>query len=154
MKKNIAELLNLIKKFDIIGLLITPTGNSFLQFFRALFVGGMAFIADAGLLWILAIMGMHYLLAAVFSFILGVTVNYILSKLLVFKKNTANMKQAAEITVYVLLSIVGLGLTELFMLFFTETIGLYYMLSKVISALLVFGWNYYGRKLIIYRDKA
>jgi putative flippase GtrA len=48
---------------------------------------------------------------------------------------------------------VGLGLTELFMLFFTETVGLFYMLSKVISAFIVFIWNYYGRRFIIYREK-
>ncbi len=153
MSKDAACVLELITQLNIRGLLIEPTTNRLLQFLRALFVGGMAFLADAGLLWIFAALGLHYLAAAVFSFIVGVTVNYILSKLLVFKKNTTNMSRTMEIIVYVILSAVGLGLTELFMLFFTETVGLYYMVSKVISAFLVFIWNYYGRRIVIYRER-
>jgi putative flippase GtrA len=153
MCKDAACVLELIIQFNIRGLLIEPTTNRLLQFLRAMFVGGMAFLADAGVLWIFAALGLHYLTAAVFGFTVGVTVNYILSKLLVFKKNTTNMSRTMEIIVYIIISAVGLGLTELFMMFFTETVGLYYMISKVISALLVFIWNYYGRKIIIYREK-
>ena len=153
MKQDIQEILKLLSRFDLKGLIITPTFNKTIQFFRALFVGGMAFLADAAVLWVIEALGLHYLIAAVFGFIVGVAVNYGLSKLLVFKKNKISMSRAAEISIYVAISAVGLGLTELFMLFFTETVGLYFMLSKGISALLVFIWNYYSRRLIIYREK-
>ncbi len=153
MRKEAGELLGLMLRRDIGGLLIRPTTNRLLQFIRAAFVGGTAFAADAGLLWAAAALGLHYLLAAVIGFIAGVTVNYILSKLLVFKSNAARVGKAMEIFVYVLVSAVGLGLTELFMAFFTERMGLHYMLSKVVSALLVFVWNYCSRRVIIYREK-
>jgi putative flippase GtrA len=153
MKQDIQEILKLIRRFDLKGLILTPTLNKTMQFFRALFVGGMAFLADAAVLWVTERLGLHYLVAALFGFIVGVAVNYVLSKLLVFKGNKISMSRAAEISIYVVISAVGLGLTELFMLFFTETVGLYFMLSKIIAAFLVFIWNYYGRRLIIYREK-
>ncbi len=149
-----AELLAMLKRFDVGGLLLAPTANRPLQFLRAAFVGGLAFASDAGLLWILAALGLHYLVAAVFGFAAGVTVNYVLSKLLVFRKNKTRLSRSMEIAVYVAVSAVGLGLTELFMLFFTETLGLYYMLSKVLSAALVFIWNYFGRRRIIYGERS
>jgi putative flippase GtrA len=104
MGKDAAELLAMIRRFDINGLLILPTTNRLLQFLRAAFVGGVAFLADAGLLWIFAAMGLHYLLAAVFGFIVGVTVNFTLSKLLVFKNNKVSMSRTMEIAVYLILA--------------------------------------------------
>jgi putative flippase GtrA len=138
---------------DIRGLLVRPTTNRLLQFIRACLRWRDCVCGRRGLLWAAAALGLHYLLAAVLGFIVGVTVNYILSKLLVFKNNAASVGRAMEVLVYVLVSAVGLGLTELFMAFFTEKAGLHYMLSKVVSALLVFIWNYYSRRVIIYREK-
>jgi putative flippase GtrA len=153
LKQELQEIFDLIKRLDIRGLVLSPTRNSKLQFLRAVLVGGLAFLADAAVLWLVEAVWLHYLTAAVFGFIVGVAVNYVLSKLLVFKSNKISMSRAAGVAIYVFISAVGLGLTELFMIFFTETVGLYFMLSKVISAFLVFIWNYYGRRLIIYREK-
>ena len=58
------ELLQLIAKFDIKNLFKTPTDNTFIQFFRYLFVGGIAFLVDAGSLFLLELAGLHYLMAA------------------------------------------------------------------------------------------
>jgi hypothetical protein len=43
-----------------------------------------------------------------------------------------------------------------FMHLFTDVLGLYVMVSKLVSAVLVFSWNFLGRKLILYpgRKKA
>ena len=145
------EMINLALAMDIKGLFIEPTSNLMIQVFRGLFVGGIAFIADAGLLWIISLTGLHYLLCAVFGFLLGVTVNYLLSVRFVFKEK-ASVGKAGEITVYVIVGIVGLGLTAALMWFFTDIIGIFFMISKCITALLVYAWNFFSRKFFLYRN--
>lgn len=129
-------------------LLYKPTGNSLLQFLRYLIVGGSAFIADALTLRIVERLGLHYLIAAAFGFTLGVIVNYILSKTLAFSGMKAGMSAAAEFGVFIVISLIGLGLTELLMWAFTDGLGLHYMLSKAIAAVIVFLWNFFAKKLL------
>jgi len=143
------EFFRLALKFNIKGLLIEPTTNVVLQAFRALFVGVIAFIADAGLLWLISLSGIHYLICAVFGFIVGVTVNFILSVKFIFR-NKARVGKMGEITVYVLVGAVGLGMTAGLMWLFTEYAGLFYMVSKIIATFIVFIWNFVSRKVFLY----
>ena len=46
--------------------------------------------------------------------------------------------------------IIGLGLTEGLMWFFTDLVGLHYMLSKLVTAALVLLWNFIARKIILF----
>ena len=139
-------------KFGLRGLLIQPTEDVTIQLFRALIVGGIAFVADAGPMWLLTLTGLHYLICALIGFLLAVTVNYVLSVRFVFFQK-ANMGTSGEFSVYIAISLVGLLLTMLFVWFFTEIIGLFFMVSKVIATLIVFVWNFTARKLILYRTK-
>ena len=136
--------------FNIKGILIEPTESVAIQAFRAFIVGGIAFIADAGVLWMLSLTGLHYLTCAVFGFLVGLTVNFVLSTRFVFK-GKASLGRFGEIAVYVVVSLVGLGLTEVLLWLFTEIAGFYFMISKCIAALLVFAWNFTARKIILYR---
>jgi len=136
--------------FNLRSLLLEPTDNTTIQAFRAFIVGGIAFIADAGTLWLLSLTGLHYLVCAALSFIVGVMVNYLLSIKFVFSEK-ARMGKVGEITIYVIVSLVGLGLTEVLMWFFTEVTGFYFMISKGIAALIAFAWNFTSRKVILYR---
>ena len=47
------EFFELLKIFDLKGIFVNPTQNGFLQFFRYLFVGGIATIVDWGILFLL-----------------------------------------------------------------------------------------------------
>ena len=51
------EFFELLKKGDLRGLLIAPTEDTFLQFFRYIFVGGASFVADFVLLHIITDLG-------------------------------------------------------------------------------------------------
>ena len=54
--------------------------STFIQFFRYTFVGGIAFLVDFGTLVLLTeVLNLHYLISAGIAFILGLTVNYLLS---------------------------------------------------------------------------
>ncbi len=150
MGTNMNELIRLIIGLKLGALLIEPTSNTAIQAFRALFVGVIAFVADAGTLWLVSLTGLHYLACAALGFILGVYVNYVLSSRFVFFVRP-KIGKSAEITVFVLVSLVGLGLTEAFLWLFTETVGLHFLLSKCVVTLLVFAWNFTARKLILYR---
>ena len=147
------EIWELLKRFDLKGLLITPTKNGLLQFFRYIFVGGIATVADWGVLFLLTeFVHIHYLLSAVFAFVAGLVTNFILSQLLVFKANEARVSAVMEFIGYALIGIVGLGITELIMLLFTNCWHLHYMISKVIATVIVLFWNYLARKKILYKE--
>ena len=80
------ELFDYIFKLDFKSLFITKSNNTFIQFFRYIFVGGVAFLADGGSLFLITTIGVNYLISAIFAFIIGLACNYGLSKLLVFEK--------------------------------------------------------------------
>ena len=145
------ELFQLMKNVDIKGLFIVPTQNGFLQFFRYAFIGGIATIIDWSTLFILTdIVSIHYLFSACFSFLVGLIVNFLLSKLMVFKAEEAKVNGVLEFVAYAIIGAVGLGLTELIMLGFTVFLKLHYMMSKVIATVMTLVWNYIARKRIIY----
>ena len=122
--------------------------KTIIQFIRYIFVGGAAFVADAAALWILE-KAMHYLLATALAFVIGLVVNFTLSKKFVF--TDAQHNKAKEFTVYALIGVAGLGITELLMYIFTDKLGIYFMLSKIVTAAMVLIWNFTARKIILYR---
>jgi len=61
-------------------LLLRPTDSTLVQLLRYTFVGGLAFIVDLGSLFALTeFAGLHYLVSASLSFLLGLATNYTLS---------------------------------------------------------------------------
>ena len=127
---------------------IEATDDTKLQFFRYLFVGGFAAVVNIGFLYIFKeCFGFYYLVANICSFTLGLITNYILSKAIVFTKEE-KINKLLEFIIYAIIGIIGLLLDTLFIWIFTEKIGIHYMLSKIISTLLVFIWNFGGRKCI------
>ncbi len=127
------------------------TDNVFLQFFRYQFVGGIAFLVDFFLLYFFtSFCGVHYLLSGVLSFVISVVVNYVLSTVWVFNPDKSDNK-IVEFNLFLLISTIGLGFTELLLWVFTEYFGLFYLLSKVISAIIVMFWNFGARRVLLYR---
>lgn len=128
-------------------LFLEQTENSKIQFLRYIFVGGFAAVVNIGALYILKdIFNLYYLIANAIGFILGLITNYILSKSLVFTKEKMN-NSIIEFTIYAIIGIIGLILDSLFMWIFTSKIGIYYMISKIVSTGLVFIWNFGARKI-------
>ncbi len=129
-------------------LFINQTNNSFLQFIRYGFVGGIAAIVNIGMLYVFTDMfHIHYIVSNVLSFTLGLIVNYILSKKFVFSNNVS-ISKISEFTIYAIIGVIGLGLDTLLLWLFTEKIALFYMVSKIISTIIVFIWNFGARKVL------
>ena len=129
------------------------TENTLIQLFRYGFVGGAAFLVDYGVLVLLTeVFGMHYLLSATISFILGLVTNYLFSVVWVFNNRTLGNRWA-EFTVFAIIGVIGLGLNALIMYVCTDKMGIHYMISKIISTVIVFFWNFFARKVVLFKAK-
>ena len=132
-------------------LLKHPTDKTSIQFLRYMFVGGAAFIVDFGSLYILTdIFGIYYLISAAIAFLLGLVANYLLSISWVFNKRTLDSK-SMEFGIFTFIGIIGLGINEFFIWFFTAEVGFYYLISKIISTVIILFWNFFARKYILFK---
>ncbi len=139
--KKVSKLSNFLRK-----LFIDKTNKTLIQFIRYIFVGGIAAVLNIGMLYVFTdIFKIHYLISNILAFTLGLIVNYTLSKKLVFQDIKINKKK--EFIIYALIGVIGLLFDTLFMFIFTGLIKIYYMLSKIISTILVFIWNFVARKI-------
>lgn len=131
---------------------ISPTQSTFLQLFRYGFVGGIAFIVDYGTLYICTeFVGIHHLVSAAMAFIFGLIVNYLLSTTWVFASRTQKSKWV-EFVIFTIIGIIGLGLNEIIIYIGTDVFGIHYMLSKLISTATVFFWNFFARKIVLFKN--
>ena len=127
-----------------------PTDNIVIQLFRYVFVGGTAFVVDFFFLYFFSdICGIYYLVSAVLSFIISVLVNYVMSTKWVFNQDKIENK-VLEFNLFILISTIGLVFTEILLYFFTDIVGLYYLISKIISAIIVLFWNFLARRIMFY----
>ncbi len=132
-------------------LLKDPADKTRIQLFRYIFVGGAAFIVDFTSLFILTdFFGIYYLISAAIAFILGLFVNYFLSVKWVFNKRKIE-NRTFEFGIFAVIGIIGLGLNEVIIWFFTEDLQIYYLLSKIIAAVIILFWNFFARKLALFR---
>ncbi len=151
-------------------LFIGETSHTGIQFFRSLFVGGIATAADM-LVMILfrELMKVPEGIAAMFGFIVGLAVNYIVSSFWVFAK--AKVKnRIIDFIGFAVIGIIGLGLTQLIIepfavegmfgqgIFVTWKlfgellpVDKYYIVGKVLAVVIVYMWNFFARKFILYR---
>ena len=130
----------------------------FWEFFRYAIVGGIAFVADWGTLFIFrefvftggTKFGLFAATAA--GFIAGLAVNYILSIIFVFRssENKSSGKGFKAFVLFAVIGIIGLGLTELGMYAGVYLLEWHYMIVKIIVAALVLIWNYMGRKIFVF----
>jgi putative flippase GtrA len=131
-------------------LLKKSTDKIGIQFFRYIFVGGAAFLVDFVSLYLLTdFLGVYYLTSAAIAFILGLIVNYFLSTYWVFNKRKLD-NLTFEFGIFAIIGIVGLGLNELFIWFFTAELNFYYLISKILAAALILFWNFFARKYTLY----
>jgi putative flippase GtrA len=131
-------------------LLLTKSDRTLIQLIRYGFVGGCAYAVDFGALYLLTDhLYIHYLISAAIGFVLGLVTNYILSVVWVFHTRSV-IDRKKEFLIFAVIGAVGLGFNEIFIWFFTETAGLHYLVSKLISTVFVFFWNFYARKKVLF----
>lgn len=130
---------------------IQKTQNNFLMLFRYLFVAGAAFTVDFGLLILFTqLVGVNYLIAATMSFCVGVVVNFSLSVKWIFPKSKFT-KLHHEFAGVMFIAIIGLVLNDLILWSLTSKLGIFYLYSKLIATILIFFWNFFIRKSLLYK---
>ena len=147
-------------------LFVGPAKSAFIELFRSLFVGAAAFAGDFVTLTLLKEAGgVSTLLSATLGFVVGVVINYILSAFWAFRNS--NIKSGViRFAVFVVIAIVGLLLNNLIIAVFDGPIAenmllgemvapkRYYMIGKIVATIIVFFWNFFSRKLLLFRSNA
>lgn len=121
----------------------------FIQLVRFGIVGVIAFLIDYIIMIALTeLAGINYLVSSGISFTISVIVNYILSITVVFQpKKDAN--KTKEFVIFVILSLIGLGLNQLLMYVQVDLLSIYYMIAKIIATGIVMVYNFITRKIFI-----
>ena len=116
-------------------------------------VGGIAFIIDYICLIISKeIFGLSVLLSAAIAFIISVIFNYVLSIKWVFNVNK-EIDQKKNFIIFIVLSIIGLILTEIIMWFGTDIIKISYLKVKIYATAIVMVFNFITRKIFLERNR-
>ena len=119
--------------------------KNFRQFFKYCVVGVSGTLIDLAALYVLVEYAeMAVIPAAVVAFLLAVVNNYVLNKIWTFKSRSKNYRK--QFIKFLIVSVIGLGLTILFMGIFVEIFVIWYMFAKVLTSLIVLTWNFLGNK--------
>ena len=121
----------------------------FKQIFRFIIVGGIATIIDWTIYYILFnIFEINPLIANILSFSVAVVYNCIASIKWVFTVDENKNKKQIFIG-FVILSIIGLIISEILLYIFVDTIKINEMISKVLATIIVMTFNFVTRKMFL-----
>ncbi|MFC1875128.1 GtrA family protein [Chloroflexota bacterium] len=122
------------------------------RWIRFAIVGGTGSLVHFAVLFSLTeIAGLWYMLSAVIAVLAAATNNYILNNIWTFKGKRVHSHIIGWLK-YILLASVSDAIYLLLLAFFTEVAGLWYMLSALISLLIVFPFRYNISRLWIWGD--
>ena len=125
-----------------------PFKKRILEIIRFCISGGVCFLVDYGTMVLFKeCFGFNYLIATGIGFTVSVILNYLMCVFWAFENVNKNNKKAMAL--FLITSIIGLGLNELFMWFFVDIIVIHYMISKIITAALVMIWNYVTKRKVL-----
>lgn len=115
------------------------------QLLLYLFVGALSLCAD--FVVFLALLPLGLVLAVIAGFVVGTVANYLLCTLLAFTRG--RFGRTNELIRLFGVALVGVGLT-LGIVLALAALGLSPVLSKAVATVVVFAWNYLGRRLFVF----
>ncbi len=136
------------------------------EFLRYVVVGGVSAVVDIAVNYVMlyVILGAtsedkwQVAVSVTAGFIVGLIVNFLLSNVFVFRKAEQQKegKTAKAFIIYVLVGVIGYGMTVGLTLLgtkFTGESGIFYILLTCVVKGIVLIWNYLGRKILVYRGQ-
>lgn len=123
--------------------------NLIKQLFRFGIVGGIAFLIDYSVLFVCTeYLGIYYLISSFISFTVSTVFNYIASVRWVFDVDQKK-SQKRNFVLFIVFSVIGLGINQCIMWFGVEKLDLYYMLVKIGATAIVMVFNFVTRKMFL-----
>ena len=127
-----------------------PNNNIVHQFVRYFFSGGIAFCVDFFLMMLLHDrFNLPAEVAGTVSFAVGLVITYLLSIFWIFNQRRFKSR-VAEFLGFALIGVIGLVLTYIIIDFFTNSLQINYLLSKIISTIIVTLLNFLAKKYILF----
>ena len=121
------------------------------DFFKYLLVGGIATVSEWVIFFFLDKAHIYYAIATVIAYMMSTFVNWLMGRILVFKKSDQPLWK--EILSIYIVGIIGLILNLIIMWFAIELFHLSNMFSKILATIIVFSYNYIIRKILIYKGQ-
>lgn len=123
--------------------------NLFAQLIKFGIVGVLATLLEWGIFYVLTnVIHIHYGLSTAISFLISSVFNYYLSIKYVFDVDKEKNKNRNFI-IFLIFSIIGLGLNELILWICIEKIHLYNMIGKIVATGIVMVFNFVTRKIFL-----
>lgn len=127
------------------ALTLYRNSKNFKPFFKYSIVGTIGtFIDLASLYFFVEYLDIPVIPASVLSFLLAVINNFLLNKSWTFKNRSSNYRKL--FIKFLIVSVVGLLLTISSMYILVHVIGIWYMIAKALTSLIVLTWNFLGNK--------
>ena len=121
------------------------------SFIKYLFVAAIIVFIEIGVFQLLnAIFSVNYLIATILSMLVGIILNWVASRLLVFKPSRHSKKK--EFGMVFTASLVGVGIQSLTSFVSVGLLGFAPLTGKILAIGITFFWNYFIRSLYIYRE--
>lgn len=125
------------------------TENLLIQIFKFGIVGGIAFLIDYIVLFCCKeFIGLSVLLSAAIAFTVSVIYNYIASVKWVFDVNKEKSAKK-NFVIFIILSIIGLIITEIIMWIGSDIMKINYLIVKIIATAIVMVFNFITRKIFL-----
>lgn len=131
---------------------LKPDQRLWVQLIRYFFVGGTSTLVHLGIFTLLSkVFGLHYLwVAQPIGFCFGLMVNYSIAIHFVFpNRSVANVWK--ERFLYFLTALMGFVIDSILLFLLVDKLDLDPSLSKVISAGITFIWNFFSKKLFLFK---
>ncbi|MFC5370600.1 GtrA family protein [Arcanobacterium bovis] len=129
MERKSVSLISQILKFGVVGVISTA-------------------VDYGGFLCLTYLLGINYLIASTISYTAGILVNYWLGMKYVFESD-ANRSKISEFSLYTVLTLIGMGLNQLFLYLLVDWALIKPGFAKLIATVLVMIYNFGSRKALI-----
>lgn len=123
----------------------------FKQFCRYLLVGGTAAVTEWVTFFLCSKARLFYGLSTIIAFLIATLVNFLFGRKLAFAKQKNSTFK--EVVLVYSVSLVGLIINLSLMFLFVTVLSTNELFSKILATGIVFFWNFFARKFLIYREK-